>query len=341
MSNTLAQTAIRLDLPRAATLVAPVVERRGRRWGPPSEGESEATASAGAEPAGSSSPLGEGEISRRETETRSQPATAVPSEAASDPKAPPRGRAYAPPNPSELPEVEKPPPLAEQPGRRAEKADRPHGTATPQATQEKPSAPLSPQIEENAEPAAPVPRRTQQVVAAPNVRFAGFLDAAAEHTASGQPKTANEHGAAVEKLEARPLLLEFQRASMASDSPAQRELSMGPIPAGPATPLSAGAGSPGQAATEALTTPVRILSKPRPRYPSQAVEQHLEGDVLIDVEFRYSGVLEVRGVRQGLGSRLNESALEAARKIRFLPARRDGRPVDTQATVCIRFQLAP
>jgi TonB family protein len=86
---------------------------------------------------------------------------------------------------------------------------------------------------------------------------------------------------------------------------------------------------------------VRILFKPRPRYPAQSIERRLQGDVLVDVEFRYSGALEILGVRQGLSPGLNESAIEAIRKIRFLPARQDGRPVDTQATVRIRFNIAP
>jgi TonB family protein len=92
-------------------------------------------------------------------------------------------------------------------------------------------------------------------------------------------------------------------------------------------------------ATGALTTPVQILSKPCPRYPEEALGRGLQGDVLLDVEFRYSGAVEVLGVRRGLGHGLNESAIEAARKMRFVPARRDGRPVDTQATLRIRFQL--
>jgi protein TonB len=92
-------------------------------------------------------------------------------------------------------------------------------------------------------------------------------------------------------------------------------------------------------ASAALTTPVQLLFKPSPRYPEEALRYGVQGDVLLDVEFRYSGVLEVLGVRRGLDYGLNESAIEAVRKLRFAPARRDGRPVDTQATLCIRFQL--
>jgi TonB family protein len=157
------------------------------------------------------------------------------------------------------------------------------------------------------------------------VKPAGFPEAATERAAGG------EHGAVRERNEPEAIEVAFPKAGMGSDSPAQRRL-----------PNShAGATSPGDAGREALTGPVKILSKPRPLYPAQAREYRLQGDVLIDVEFRYSGTIEILGVRQGLSSALNESALEATRKIRFLPARRDGRPVDTQATVCIRFQIAP
>jgi len=43
---------------------------------------------------------------------------------------------------------------------------------------------------------------------------------------------------------------------------------------------------------------------------------------------------------RGLGHGLDESALRAAQQIKFKPAQRDGRPVDSSATVHILFQLA-
>jgi TonB family protein len=123
----------------------------------------------------------------------------------------------------------------------------------------------------------------------------------------------------------------FLQAAPGSDSAAYRGL-----PAGrSAAPCEGNL----PAAATALPAPVQILSKPFPRYPEEALRRRLQGDVLLDVEFRYSGSLEVLGVRRGLGHGLNESAIEAARKLRFVPARRDGRPVDTQATLRIRFQL--
>jgi hypothetical protein len=45
-------------------------------------------------------------------------------------------------------------------------------------------------------------------------------------------------------------------------------------------------------------------------------------------------------VVRGLGHGLDENAVAAAGGIRFHPARRDGTPVDYQATVHITFELA-
>jgi TonB family protein len=90
----------------------------------------------------------------------------------------------------------------------------------------------------------------------------------------------------------------------------------------------------------ARLTPVEILSKPRPAYTTEAREKHLEGEVLIEVHFTASGDARVVRVVRGLGSGLDETALAAARGIRFRPATRDGQPVDITALVHIVFQLA-
>jgi TonB family protein len=50
--------------------------------------------------------------------------------------------------------------------------------------------------------------------------------------------------------------------------------------------------------------------------------------------------VEVLGVERGLGHGLDESAMNAARKIRFKPAQRQGQAVDYNATVHIVFELA-
>ena len=87
-------------------------------------------------------------------------------------------------------------------------------------------------------------------------------------------------------------------------------------------------------------TPVRILSTPRPAYTDEARDLGLEGEVLLRVQFRASGGLQILEVIQGLGHGLDEAAVDAARQIRFEPAQREGVAVDSSAIVHIVFQLA-
>ena len=88
------------------------------------------------------------------------------------------------------------------------------------------------------------------------------------------------------------------------------------------------------------STSVKILAKPRPKYTPEARKLHIEGEVRLEVLFAASGEIEVLKVAQGLGHGLDENAIEAAKRIRFEPALRNGEPVDLVATVRIRFQLA-
>ena len=90
----------------------------------------------------------------------------------------------------------------------------------------------------------------------------------------------------------------------------------------------------------APVTPVEILEKPKPAYTAEARQMKIEGEVLLKVVFRSSGEVEVLGVERGLGHGLDESAMNAARKIRFKPAQRQGQAVDYNATVHIMFELA-
>jgi protein TonB len=50
--------------------------------------------------------------------------------------------------------------------------------------------------------------------------------------------------------------------------------------------------------------------------------------------------VHVNGVVSSLGHGLDESAIEAAKQIRFKPAKREGQPVDFPARVRIEFRLA-
>ena len=88
------------------------------------------------------------------------------------------------------------------------------------------------------------------------------------------------------------------------------------------------------------TVPVEILYKPKPVYTEEARKLNLEGEVVLEVMFHANGELQVNRVVRGLGHGLDEAAVNAAGKIKFKPAQRNGSAVDSTAVVHVLFQLA-
>jgi TonB family protein len=101
--------------------------------------------------------------------------------------------------------------------------------------------------------------------------------------------------------------------------------------AGPSTPKQQ---------EQAHTTPLVLLSKPRPGYTEEARRLKIEGDVVLQVRFTATGQVEVLRVVSGLGYGLDQLAQDAARRITFKPPTRDGHPVDEVTTIHVTFQLA-
>lgn len=120
-----------------------------------------------------------------------------------------------------------------------------------------------------------------------------------------------------------------------------------------ATPVIADSTAPTNAALPAtgsaiddnstLTAPLyraAYLDNPRPAYPLAARRRGLEGTVHIDVLVSRDGVAREVRVKTTSGTNdLDESALAAVRRWRFLPARRGAETVEAWITVPIRFQL--
>ena len=82
-------------------------------------------------------------------------------------------------------------------------------------------------------------------------------------------------------------------------------------------------------------------SNPRPPYPLAARRLGLEGRVLLEVVIQPDGRAASVAVRESSGHRvLDDSAVETVRsRWRFIPARRDGVPVESRVTVPIRFRI--
>ncbi|GAC1694316.1 MAG: hypothetical protein NVS9B5_37170 [Terriglobales bacterium] len=66
----------------------------------------------------------------------------------------------------------------------------------------------------------------------------------------------------------------------------------------------------------------------------------IQGEVLLEVVLENSGQLKLRRVVRGLGHGLDQAAIEAAQRVQFKPASKDGRAVDSIVVLHIVFQLA-
>ena len=76
-----------------------------------------------------------------------------------------------------------------------------------------------------------------------------------------------------------------------------------------------------------VTTKARLISKPEPLYPNEAVKNRVSGTVILRVLFSKTGEVSNVNVIQGLPHGLTEASIQAARQIRFTPATKDGNRV--------------
>ncbi|EEO27520.2 energy transducer TonB [Oxalobacter paraformigenes] len=83
-----------------------------------------------------------------------------------------------------------------------------------------------------------------------------------------------------------------------------------------------------------------FFSNPKPPYPAVSRRMGEEGLVLLSVYIRADGhVADVKVKRSSGFSRLDESALKTVRHWRYVPAKKDGRPVAFRYVQPIRFSL--
>jgi TonB family protein len=76
-----------------------------------------------------------------------------------------------------------------------------------------------------------------------------------------------------------------------------------------------------------------------PQYTEEARENAVSGTVVLRAVFSASGDVTNIRVVSGLPYGLTESAVEAAREIRFSPAVKDGRPVSQYIQIEYNFNL--
>lgn len=87
------------------------------------------------------------------------------------------------------------------------------------------------------------------------------------------------------------------------------------------------------------TVKAKPTEKAQPQYTDQARSANVEGVVKVEFTLNASGEVSDVRVVQGLGHGLDESAVAAAKRWKFNPATRCGKPVVAKFVVTMRFQL--
>ncbi|HEY6443922.1 MAG TPA: TonB family protein [Candidatus Acidoferrales bacterium] len=93
---------------------------------------------------------------------------------------------------------------------------------------------------------------------------------------------------------------------------------------------------PSAAPRERLAGPVPI-QKADPKYPSDLIKAHVQGEVVLYGIIRKNGSVDSIQVVRGLDPQLDKNAIQALSEWKFRPATRAGVPVDVEAVVHIPF----
>jgi periplasmic protein TonB len=85
--------------------------------------------------------------------------------------------------------------------------------------------------------------------------------------------------------------------------------------------------------------PPRLLKEVKADYTEQARQRGLKGEVVLEIVVRRDGSVGDVKILRGLGSGLDERAVQAVRQWKFAPAQRQGSPVDVIVEVAVEFTL--
>jgi len=83
----------------------------------------------------------------------------------------------------------------------------------------------------------------------------------------------------------------------------------------------------------------RLLREVRADYTEEARQRGIAGDVVLEIIVRRDGSVGDVKIMQGLAGGLNDRAVQAVRQWKFVPARRQGVPVDVIVEVAVEFKL--
>lgn len=113
----------------------------------------------------------------------------------------------------------------------------------------------------------------------------------------------------------------------------------GDAPKPPPTPRPKPPATPPPPAPVGPSVGVNVTSKPRPGYTEDARKNQIQGTVRLRVTFNANGTIGSISPISGLGYGLTDKAIEAARQMRFEPAKRGGVPYAVTKEVAYTFNL--
>lgn len=114
---------------------------------------------------------------------------------------------------------------------------------------------------------------------------------------------------------------------------------------GPKTDMTAGGsrlpqGQPALGGTPGFAHGVKADGLPRPYYPPEALRQGLQGDVEVWLRVAADGTVSESRLQQSCGYRLLDvAALDYARQLRFIPARRGNQAVEATAVLPVSYRI--
>ncbi len=135
------------------------------------------------------------------------------------------------------------------------------------------------------------------------------------------------------------------KAPLASTSAAHDRPASAAAPAAQPSQTAPAAAEPPQQSAALPLIPPRALSgaagNGKPAYPAEAMRRGIQGNVTLRVDVSRAGLATQVLVLASSGHRdLDDAAVAAVQKWRFVPASRGGEPVDATAEVPIQFRLA-
>jgi TonB family protein len=138
------------------------------------------------------------------------------------------------------------------------------------------------------------------------------------------------HPVAMKDLLSVPAAVSFKppTASYGSGQPApSAPVPMTPTPEGGVLRVGGGVSAP------------RLTGKVEPAYSPEARSAHVQGTVVLSVVVGSDGVAHELRVTRSLQPDLDQKAIEAVSQWKFQPGMKDGKPVNTMATIEVNFRL--